>query len=76
MIRKFLVGSFVGMAALVAIATPAAASTASWYYTGYWFQTSAACEAFYQQIAGGSGGVDLPHECRPFNGVYELWRMH
>ncbi|MEV0696839.1 hypothetical protein AB0I53_02820 [Saccharopolyspora sp. NPDC050389] len=73
--KKLLAGTLLGFGMLVATAT--SASAAEWYYTGYWYHTAAACEEGYQDMVGGPGGpgVDLPHECRSVNGVYELWRM-
>ncbi|MEV5541009.1 hypothetical protein AB0L13_29570 [Saccharopolyspora shandongensis] len=75
--KKLMAGAFVGFGMLVATATSATAAPAEWYYTGYWYNSEAACEQGYQDQVGGPGGpgVDLPHECRSNNGVYELWRM-
>lgn len=71
--KKFIVGSLVGLGVVVGAATPA--SAAGWYYTGYWYPTTAACEAGYQSMVAGQA-TDLPHECRlDAVGVYELWRV-
>lgn len=73
MIRKIVTGALVGLGLLVA--TAPSASAATWYYTGYWYYSAAACEQGYRALVGGNP-VDRPHECR-YNpvGVYELWRV-
>lgn len=75
MIRKIVASALLGLGMLVV--TAPSASAATWYYTGYWYNSAAACERGYQELVGGNpGGVDRPHQCR-YNpvGVYELWRM-